>query len=212
MTTDTTWTDTEAPSKEYSFYWVFAYHENASGNMVVGGTGTYVFGKKVVPEYMTTTLGGLTYSYATAWDLNENPTVGTDEYYRTIGTEYYSNMWRCYGGCITFGYDRGAPPSNAADYDFDFFISIFSGYYTYEYADGEIISIEKGTSGDLKYATIIAKTGYYNGVTFRSKIFYDTKTGMRYYFDASIYDMNGEESVARFNKGIDVMFASIKKA
>ena len=45
MTASTTWTDTKAPSNEYSFYWVFPYFKNASGKMIVGLTGKYVFGK-----------------------------------------------------------------------------------------------------------------------------------------------------------------------
>lgn len=46
MTTQgTSFTHTGASTTEYSFYWVFPYHKNASGTMVVGMTAAYVYGK-----------------------------------------------------------------------------------------------------------------------------------------------------------------------
>lgn len=46
MTTrGTTYTDTRASKTEYNFYWVFPYHKDTSGKMIVGGTPKYVFGK-----------------------------------------------------------------------------------------------------------------------------------------------------------------------
>ena len=46
MTTKgTTFTDTKASSEDWNFYWVFPYHKDSEGNMVVGGTPQYVYGK-----------------------------------------------------------------------------------------------------------------------------------------------------------------------
>ncbi len=46
MTTKgTTFTDKNASKTDWNFYWVFPYHKNSSGNMIVGGTPKYVYGK-----------------------------------------------------------------------------------------------------------------------------------------------------------------------
>ncbi|WP_182440614.1 MULTISPECIES: NlpC/P60 family protein [Clostridia] len=46
MTTlGTTFVDKKASKTEYNFYWVYPYHKNASGKMIVGGTPKYVYGK-----------------------------------------------------------------------------------------------------------------------------------------------------------------------
>ena len=39
------YTDTKASKTEYNFYWVFSYHKDKSGQMIVGGTPKYVYGK-----------------------------------------------------------------------------------------------------------------------------------------------------------------------
>lgn len=44
-TTGTTFTDKKASKKEYNFYWVFPYHKNSQGKMIVGGTAPYTYGK-----------------------------------------------------------------------------------------------------------------------------------------------------------------------
>lgn len=46
MTTKgTTFTDKKASSEDWNFYWVFPYHKDSEGKMVVGGTPQYVYGK-----------------------------------------------------------------------------------------------------------------------------------------------------------------------
>ncbi|WP_418750782.1 leucine-rich repeat domain-containing protein [Frisingicoccus sp.] len=46
MTTKgTTYVHKSASKAEYNFYWVFPYHKDASGKMIVGGTPKYVYGK-----------------------------------------------------------------------------------------------------------------------------------------------------------------------
>lgn len=46
MTTlGTTYTDTKALDNDYNFYWVFPYHKDVEGKMIVGGTPKYVYGK-----------------------------------------------------------------------------------------------------------------------------------------------------------------------
>lgn len=40
-----TYTDTKASKSEYNFYWVFPYHKDPNGKMIVGGTPKYVYGK-----------------------------------------------------------------------------------------------------------------------------------------------------------------------
>lgn len=46
MTTrGTAFTDTKASKTQWNFYWVFPYHKNAEGKMIVGGTPKYVYGK-----------------------------------------------------------------------------------------------------------------------------------------------------------------------
>ncbi|RHR20542.1 hypothetical protein DWX43_26485 [Clostridium sp. AF19-22AC] len=48
MTTKgTSFTDKNASISEFNFYWVFPYHKNQSGKMIVGGTPKYVYGKKL---------------------------------------------------------------------------------------------------------------------------------------------------------------------
>ena len=46
MTTKgTTFTDKKASSTDWNYYWVVPYHKDSEGNMVVGGTPKYVYGK-----------------------------------------------------------------------------------------------------------------------------------------------------------------------
>ena len=46
MTTmGTSYTDKKASKKEFKFYWVFPYHKDSTGKMIVGGTPKYVYGK-----------------------------------------------------------------------------------------------------------------------------------------------------------------------
>ena len=46
MTTrGTTFTDRKASKTDYNFYWVYPYHKNAEGKMIIGGTPKYVYGK-----------------------------------------------------------------------------------------------------------------------------------------------------------------------
>jgi hypothetical protein len=46
MTTKgTTYTDNKASKTDYTFYWVFPYHKDADGTMIVGGTAKYTYGK-----------------------------------------------------------------------------------------------------------------------------------------------------------------------
>ena len=45
MTAGTSFKHAKASKSEYNFYWVFPYHKNASGKMIVGGTPHYVYGK-----------------------------------------------------------------------------------------------------------------------------------------------------------------------
>ena len=46
MTTKgTTFTDTKASKTAYNYYWVFPYHKDSQGNMIVGGTPKYTYGR-----------------------------------------------------------------------------------------------------------------------------------------------------------------------
>lgn len=46
MTTrGTTFTDKKASKSVYNFYWVFPYHKDAKGKMIVGGTPKYTYGR-----------------------------------------------------------------------------------------------------------------------------------------------------------------------
>ncbi|MEQ3336989.1 hypothetical protein AAA163_13520, partial [Faecalimonas umbilicata] len=46
MTTKgTTFTDTKASKTAYNYYWVFPYHKDGQGNMIVGGTPKYTYGR-----------------------------------------------------------------------------------------------------------------------------------------------------------------------
>ena len=45
MTSGTSFVDKKASKSEYNFYWVYPYHKNASGKMIVGGTPKYVYAK-----------------------------------------------------------------------------------------------------------------------------------------------------------------------
>ena len=44
-TVGTTFTDKNASKTDWNFYWVFPYHKDASGKMIVGGTPKYVYGR-----------------------------------------------------------------------------------------------------------------------------------------------------------------------
>lgn len=44
-TSGTNFTDKKASKTSYNYYWVYPYHKNASGKMVVGGTAKYVYGR-----------------------------------------------------------------------------------------------------------------------------------------------------------------------
>ena len=46
MTTKgTTFTDAKASKTAYNYYWVFPYHKNKQGEMIVGGTAPYTYGR-----------------------------------------------------------------------------------------------------------------------------------------------------------------------
>ena len=46
MTTKgTTFTDAKASKTAYNYYWVFPYHKDGRGNMIVGGTPKYTYGR-----------------------------------------------------------------------------------------------------------------------------------------------------------------------
>ena len=45
MTSGTTWYDIKASKTDWNFYWVFPYFKDDSGAMIVGLTGSYVYGK-----------------------------------------------------------------------------------------------------------------------------------------------------------------------
>ncbi len=86
MTTQgTAWKDKNATSEEYTFYWVFPYHKNASGNMVVGLTGKYAYGKcKTYDEAVTgLTATGLEKSVRLSWKAA--PSAQGYEIYRKTG-------------------------------------------------------------------------------------------------------------------------------
>ena len=44
-TKGTTFTDTKASKTAYNYYWVFPYHKDGQGNMIVGGTPKYTYGR-----------------------------------------------------------------------------------------------------------------------------------------------------------------------
>lgn len=41
----TSYVDKKAAKEEYNFYWVYPYHQDNNGKMIVGGTPKYVYGK-----------------------------------------------------------------------------------------------------------------------------------------------------------------------
>ena len=45
ITKGTTFTDTKASKTAYNYYWVFPYHKDGQGNMIVGGTPKYTYGR-----------------------------------------------------------------------------------------------------------------------------------------------------------------------
>ena len=46
MTTGATaFIDKKASRTNWNFYWVYPYHKNAQGEMIVGGTPKYVYGR-----------------------------------------------------------------------------------------------------------------------------------------------------------------------
>ena len=54
MTTGTTWSEKKASIEEFNFYWVFPYHKDSSGKMIVGKTASYVFGKRTAKPVVLT--------------------------------------------------------------------------------------------------------------------------------------------------------------
>ncbi|MBO7564604.1 MAG: hypothetical protein J6T40_07150 [Clostridiales bacterium] len=214
MTASTTWTDTKAPSNEYSFYWVFAYHKDASGNMVVGGTGSYVYSKKSVAQYATRKVGSLTYSYATEWDFYPSEDNTSDHYF----CMYFDKN---NAGDIFIYFEKLVDPSKAASYNIDNYVNTYMQLIEGGYADKDFKFTSKGSgkSGDLKWYDY--KFEYIDSVngsnssavaTGHIRFYYDLKTGFLYEFQSKTNASAKAADIAAFNKQLDVLFASIKKA
>jgi hypothetical protein len=214
VVTGNTWTDTKAPSNEYSFYWVFAYHKDASGNMVVGGTGSYVYSKKSVAQYATRKVGSLTYSYATEWDFYPSEDNTSDHYF----CMYFDKN---NAGDIFIYFEKLEDPSKAASYNIDNYVKTYMQLIEGGYADKDFKFTSKGSgkSGDLKWYDY--KFEYIDSVngsnssavaTGHIRFYYDLKTGFLYEFQSKTNASAKAADIAAFNKQLDVLFASIKKA
>ena len=89
MTTKgTTFTDSKASTEDYNFYWVFPYHKNASGKMIVGGTAKYVYGKArwTLATPIITQISRDRYDYLTVY-WNEVPYATQYDVYRSKSKE-----------------------------------------------------------------------------------------------------------------------------
>lgn len=66
MTGNTSFTDTKASDSNWNFYWVFPYHKDSSGKMIVGGTAKYVYGKRITQTIRNVywVSGGKSYHYS----------------------------------------------------------------------------------------------------------------------------------------------------
>ena len=53
MTSNLSFTDTKAISRDYNYYYVFAYKYDSTGKMVPGAAGSYVYGKKVAVNILS---------------------------------------------------------------------------------------------------------------------------------------------------------------
>ena len=214
MTTGLTWTDAKAPTDEFSFYWVFAYHKDASGNMVVGGTGTYVYAKKSVQVYATRKVGSLTYTYATEWDFYPSEDNTSDHYF----CMYFDKN---YAGDIFIYFEKLEDASKAASYDIDKYVNTYMKLIVGGYDDKDFKFTSKGSgkSGDLKwydykFEYIDSVNGSDSNAVAKGHIrfYYDLKTGCLYEFQSKTYASAKAADAAAFNKQLDVLFASIKKA
>ena len=66
MTNNTSFIDTKASASNWNFYWVFPYHKDSNGKMIVGETAKYVYGKPItqVKQYVYWVSGGKSYHYS----------------------------------------------------------------------------------------------------------------------------------------------------
>ena len=200
MTTGTAFIDTNAPHTEYSYYWVFPYHKDASGKMIVGGTAPYVYGKKIL--YKTYKLGGFTFQAYVKWDLetqSDNKTgmfayVFTDPAGKA--TAVYQNVKKEYAA-------DGKDPST-----FDFYKEIGVLPALVGLAGYTLDFYTTDTIGNLKYAAFSASLAGTNA-SMRMEAFYNPKTYEMCYF-LSATDQDASNAVAAtFNQRVNVFFESI---
>ncbi len=199
MTTNTSWTDTNAPTYEYSYYWVFPYHKDANGKMVSGGTASYVYGKKTVPVYTSYKVGDLSFKVLTQWGMEEGYFKGYKSYF------FYDEFAYLSTSCQNI-----TTASNAANVKFD---SLLDQYVKLFESNGTITVKTRttGTKGDLRYCDLeiaIADCEFY----VYGRVFFDTKTGNFYEFMSYIYPEDVPASdITTYKKRVNAVTASVTK-
>ncbi|MBO7564694.1 MAG: hypothetical protein J6T40_07640 [Clostridiales bacterium] len=201
MTTGLTWTDTKAPTDEISYYWVFPYHKDASGNMVVGGTASYVFGKKTLPVYTSYKVGDLSYKVLTVWDVEQDTFKGFPTY------AYYSDC-----GIFVTSCQNLASAENAANFA-NKFGSLVEAYISTNFKNWGEVTVKtnkQGSSGSLIYADLELDFSDSDFICY-GRLYFDTATGRFYEFMANIYNDCSASEIATYKKQINAVLASIRK-
>ena len=90
MTSGNTWTDAKAPTDKYSYYWVFPYHKDAGGNMIIGGTAPYVYAKKTVVTTKTYSVEDFSFQIPSEWYAEEREYEGYPSYFFGTNGGYFN--------------------------------------------------------------------------------------------------------------------------
>ncbi|MBO7564695.1 MAG: hypothetical protein J6T40_07645 [Clostridiales bacterium] len=195
MTTSLTWTDAKAPTSEFSYYWVYPYHKDASGNMVVGGTAAYVYGKKTVPVNTKYKVENFSAMIPTLWEVDEDTFAGYPCY----------RFWAGVGG---FGMycQKTLRQVKASEYG-----SLIDEYVSRFYSSSSgwtVISRKNGSySSTLLYTDIQISN---DDCIVKGRVIYDVNTWLFYEFLGTVYLDEDATTRATFSKKIDEIVASIK--
>ncbi len=202
MTSNTFWTDTKASEKEYTFYWVFPYHKDASGNMIVGGTASYVYGKKTM--YKTYKLGCFTFQAHVKWEVETESDAKTGEY------AFIFNDPAGRIAAVHQNVKKSFEESDKDPDDFDFYSEIgvlaalmgMGGYSMDSYTKSTVYGMQF-VDFSLSASDSCGKVRFVG--------YYDTKTYDMYYFMAMTDQYATATQAKTLDAKLTVFFDSIKK-
>lgn len=177
-----TWTDTNADSTAFNFYWVVPYYKNSAGKVVAGPIGNYVYaiGRIIDPVGTIKTTSGVG-----RVDLSWGPANGANAYIvliktgnktdrqvttKTSYTDYTSGEIRYYW---VYGVYKGSNGNTIVAGK----LSPYAwGKGSFDYPSGSLIDITPYLNKTLEEAALSLKMKYASGMA-PSKIYY-TKNGI----------------------------------